>query len=267
VHIIVCAKQIQNPEIATSVFRVDEQANKIIPVVGMPLVMSPFDEQCMEAALRIREKLGEVKITIMSLGPKSTKDVIKHGLSMGADEGVILDEEGLEGGDSHTAALMLAEAVKKIGAYDLILTGRQAADWDAGIVGPGLSELLGVPVVTFARSIQVEGNTARVERVLEDGFETIEAPLPAIVTISNELGEARKPNLRETMRAARKPIKVITANDLGLDASKIGAAGARTVLEKLYIPTKDGKCELIQGGSPQELAANLVRKLQEVRLI
>jgi electron transfer flavoprotein beta subunit len=267
VHIIVCAKQIQNPEIATSVFRVDEQTNKVIPVAGMPLVMSPFDEQCMEAALRIREKLGEVKITIMSLGAKSTKDVIKHGLSMGADEGVILDEEGLDGGDSYTTALMLAEAIKKVGAYDLILTGRQAADWDAGIVGPGLSELLGIPAITFARSVQVEGSTVRVERVLEDGFETVEAALPAIVTISNELGEARKPNLRETMKAARKPTKAMTTNDLGLDASKLGAAGARTVLDKLYIPLKDGKCELIQGGSAQELAANLVRKLQEAKLI
>ncbi len=266
-HIIVCAKQIQNPEIATSVFRVDEQTNKIIPVAGMPLVMSPFDEQCMEAALRIREKLGEVKITIISLGPKSTKDVIKHGLSMGADEGVILDEEGLEGGDGYTTALMLSEAIKKLGEYDLILTGRQAADWDAGLVGPGLSEMLGVPAITFAKNVQVEGRRVKVVRVVEDGFETVEAVLPAIVTISNELGEARKPNLRETMKAARKPTKNMTAADLGLDASRLGAAGARRVLEKLYIPTKDGKCDFVQGGSPEELAANLVRKLQEAKLI
>ncbi len=266
-HIVVCAKQIPNPETASSVFKVDEQAGKVIPVAGMPLVVSPFDEQAMEAALRIREKNPDVKITIMSLGPASAREVIKYGLSMGADEGVLLTDTSFDGGDGYTTALVLAQAIRKMGDCDLVLTGRQAADWDAGIVGCGIAELLGVAAITFAKTIQVQEDTVRVDRVLDDGFETVETRLPAVVTISNELGTARSANLRETMRAARKPVKLWTAADIGLDTAQVGSAGARKTLERLYVPVKERHCEMIQGGSPEELAKNLIARLQEAKLI
>ena len=171
---------------------------------GASLVMSPFDEQALEAALRIRDVLGDVKITVVSLGPDSAREVLKPGLSMGADEAVLLSDPAFEGTDSYTTALALAAAIKKIGEYALILAGRQAADWGAGVVGLGIAELLGIPAITFARDVQVHDRTVRVECVLQNGFETVEASLPAMVTISNELGEPRSPNLRQVMRAARK---------------------------------------------------------------
>lgn len=266
-HIVVCVKQIPNPEIAQSLFRVDETAKKVVPVSGLSMVISPFDEQAIEAALRIRDALGEARITVLSLGPESARAVIKGALSLGADEGMLLSDPAFEDSDSYATAFALAQAIRKIGSVDLILTGRQAADWDAGIVGCGLAELLDVPAVTFAKDVKVSGGTVRVERVLADGSETVEAPLPAVVTVAHELGKPRYASLRETMKAARKPVTVWTAKDLGLDAGQVGAAGARRTLERLYIPVNDVRCEFIKGGSTEETAATLARRLHEARLI
>src|SRR5690606_18900746 len=125
----------------------------------------------------------------------------------------------------------LAQAIGTLGEVDLVLTGRQAADWDAGIVGCGVGELLHFPVITFARSVAVSHRTLMVERVLADGYETLETALPAVVTVSNELGEPRKPSLRETMRAARKPLEVHTAADVGIEPAALERMRARRVRE------------------------------------
>lgn len=266
-RVVVCVKQVPNPEVAASQFRVDEHAKAVVPMPGVALVMSPFDEQAVEAALRIRDRSGEVKITAISMGPESARAVVKHALAMGADEGVLLADPAFEGADSYATALALSRAISKIGGVDLVLAGRQAADWDAGVVGTGIAELLGWPVVTFARSVAVEGDALRVERVLDDGTEIVEAGLPAVVTVSNELGAPRAPTLRETMRAGRKPVAVWSVADLGLEAGRVGARGARRVLERLFIPEKRGRCEFVEGGSPRERAANLVRRLREAKLV
>lgn len=266
-HIIVCVKQIPNPETPAHLFKIDDTTQCVLPAPNMPLVMSPFDEQAVEAALRIRDVLGEVKITVVSLGTEVAREVLKHGLSMGADEAVLLCDPLFEVTDSYTTALALAKAITKIGDYDLILTGRQAADWDAGVVGLGIAELLDVPALTFAKDVQVRERTVRVERVLQDGFETVEAPLPALVTISNELGEPRSTNLRQVMRAARKKATVWSAADLGLDSSQVGVTGVRLTVERLFVPVKENQCEFITGASPQEQAANLLRRLQDMRVL
>jgi electron transfer flavoprotein beta subunit len=266
-HIVVCVKQVPNPEIAASQYRVDEQAQKVVPVAGVQLVMSPFDEQAVEAALRIRDAQPATRITVMSLGPESARNVLKHALAMGADEGVLLADPAFIDADGYTTALTLAAAIKKVGPVDLILTGRQAADWDAGIVGAGVGEMLGIAVISFAQDVQIEEGVARVERALDDGTESVEATLPALVTVSNELGTPRTPSLRETMRAARKPVAVWSASDLGLPADTVGAAGARRVLERMFIPVKQNRCEIIAGGFPQEQAAGLVQRLREAKLI
>jgi electron transfer flavoprotein beta subunit len=134
-------------------------------------------------------------------------------------------------------------------------------------VGLGIAEFLGIPAITFAKDVQVHDRTVRVERVLQDGFETVEAILPTVVTISNELGEPRSPNLRQVMRAARKQATVWSAADLGLDASQVGATGARLTVERLFVPVQEGQCEFITGDSRQELAANLVHRLQETGIL
>lgn len=267
-RIAVCLKQVPNPDALAAVLRVDEPARRVVLPPGHPMVASPFDEQAIEAALRIRDAIGgDTKITAITLGPESARAVLKQALSLGADDAVHLSDPAFEGCDAHGTATVLAAAVRKLGDVDLVLCGRQAADWDAGVVGMGMAELLGLAAVTYARRIDVDGQGLRVERVLQDGFETIEAPLPALVTVSNELGEVRKPNLRETMRAARKPVAVWSPEDLDLEPGSIGAPGARRRLRRLYIPAKTGACELVPGATPAEQAQQLAERLVAARLI
>ena len=265
-RIFVCVKEIQNPEIATSVFRVNEATKEVIPVPGLPLVTSPFDEQAIEAALRIRDKLGEAKITVVSFGQASAQAAIKRGLSMGADDGILVSNAGIESTDAYGTSFVLAEAIKKAGDFSLILTGRQAADWDAGIVGCGIGELLGIPVVTFAKDVRIDDGHVLVERVLDDGFETVKASIPCVVTVSNELGEPRKASLRETMRAAKKPIEVWTTDTLGITRAKFGDSGSRQIRERLFIPVKDSQCEVFAGGTAQEIAKQLADRLSGMKL-
>jgi electron transfer flavoprotein beta subunit len=267
VHIVVCIKYIPDPEAAFSMFRIDEAAKKVIPASGLKHVVSPFDEQAIEAALRIRENHAGTRITVVTLGNELSRNALKHGLAMGADDGVLLDDRALDDGDSYTTALTLTATLKKLGAVDLVLTGRQAADDDAGIVGAGIAELLGISVVTFAKDVTVDGNTVHVERVLDDGTEIVVTALPAIVTISNELGTPRAPTLRETMRAARKPVVVWKASDVGLEAGAVGAAGSRTVRTRLFAPVKDSRCEMIEATTPEAQGVKLAQRLREAKVL
>lgn len=266
-HIVVCVKQVPNPEAAFSMLKVDEQAKKVVPAAGLQLVMSPFDEQALEAALRLREGAGVAKITALSVGPDSARNALKHALAMGADEAVLVHDPLLADCGGEVAALALTHAIRTLDHVDLVLTGRQAADWDAGVVGCGIAELSGLPVITFARSIEARGAMLRVERVLADGYETLEVELPAVVTVSNELGEPRKPSLRETMRAARKPLGVRTAADIGVTAADLDRIAAHRVRERLYVPEKTGTCEIISGADEAAQARALAHRLREARVL
>ncbi len=263
-HIAICIKYIPDPEAAFSMFRIDEETKKIIPAAGLKHVVSPFDEQAIEAALRIREQHAGTRITVITLGDETSRNALKHGLAMGADDSVLLSDALFDDGDSTTTAQALTAAIKKLGAVDLVLTGRQAADWDAGIVGAGVGELLGVPVLSFARDVSIADNNVRVECMLDDGSEVVEAALPAVVTVSNEIGPPRAPTLRETMRAARKPVVKWTAADLGLQAADLVA---RRVRERLFAPVKESRCELIEGATPEAQGAKLAQRLREVRVL
>ncbi len=266
-HIAVCVKQIQDPEMPTALFRVDEGANTMMLASGVSPVMSPFDEQAIEAALRIRDALGEAKITVLTLGAESARQALKAGLALGADEGVLLSDAAYQDADSYSTAFALSRAIQKLGDVDLVLTGRQAADFDAGVVGCGIAELMEIPAVTFACEITVDDGAVKVVRVVENGHEVVEASLPALVTVSHEIGPPRKASLRETMRAARKPIAAWGVEDLDVDAAEVGALGARRVLERLYIPTKDIECEFAEGDSAEDMARNLARRLYEAKIL
>lgn len=267
-RIAVCIKEIQNPEIAASVFRVDEERKQVIPLEGLPLVTSPFDEQAIEAAMRVRDAGVQCQVTVLTFGPESAKAAIKRALSMGADDAVHTLDAGLELVGSTTVARVLAEVINQSGPFDLILTGRQAADWDAGIVGCGIAQLLHIPVVTFAKSVQVQESRVVVERVLDDGFESVRTSMPCVVTISNEIGEPRKPSLRETMRAAKKPTVVQTLESIGLDAAKMRSEGERLqTRERLFVLHKNVECDVMAGASAEVLAKQIVSKLSASRLV
>ena len=265
-NMIVCVKQIADPEAPPGSFRVDEATKSVIPASGVSQVVSPFDEQAVEAALRIKDAHGG-KITVLSLGKDFVMDVIRKPMAMGADELILLQDPAFESADSRSTAYALAMAIKKVGEYDLIFCGRQAADWDAGQVGSGIAEFLGIPSVTVAKMVDMVDSKVKVERVVADGSEVIEVSTPVLITVSNELGEPRYPKLKGIMAAARKEVPTWTAQDIGADTSQLGAAGARAKLLKLFVPVKEGKCEIIEGENPEDAAVNLALKLREAKLI
>ncbi len=265
-NIIVCIKQVVDPEAPPAVFKVDAEKKVVLLPSDIPPVLDPYSEYALEAALRLKDAYGG-QVTALSLGADLARDVVKKPLSMGADELILLEGEAFDGGDSWSTANALAMAIKKIGDYDLILCGRQAADWDAGQVGTGIAELLGLPAVTIARKIEVTGGRARVERITDDGYEVVETPLPALITVSSELGQPRYPTIRGIMAAKKKEPLVWKPADIGVESSQVGAAGRRSRLVKLFPPVRESQCQLIEGETPEEAAANLAQKLRQAGLL
>ena len=266
-HFVVCAKQIPDPETPPSAFRIDASTNAVVPAPGIAPVLSQFDAIAAEAALRIKEASEDVKITVVSMGQESAQAAIKQVLAMGADEGLLLDDPAFLGGDSYTTARVLSTAVQKLGDVEAVFCGRQAADWDMGQVGLGIATLLGWPAAIIAKDVQVADGRMSATRVMADGFESVAMPLPAVVTVSNELGDPRYPKLQQIMRAARKTVTSWGAADLDLDPSTVGEAGSRLKLERLFIPEVGGEVELIDGETTQEQAAGLVAKLREAKIL
>ncbi|MFC1916101.1 electron transfer flavoprotein subunit beta/FixA family protein [Chloroflexota bacterium] len=265
-NMIVCVKQVIDPEAPPASFKVDAASNKVVLPTGVSQVISPFDENAVEAALRIKDVHGG-KITVISLGINLLREVVKKPLSMGADELILLEDEAFADSDSWSTAYTLAMAIKKIGDYDLIFCGRQAADWDAGQVGSGIAEMLGLPSVTVARKVDIAEGKARIERVTADGCEVAEVSLPALITVSNELGEARYPTIKGIMAAKGIEPIIWKPADIGVEPSKVGATGRHTKLLKLFQPVQEGKCELIEGEGPEEAGVNLALKLREAKIL
>lgn len=264
-NIIVCVKQVIDPEAPPASFHIDSATNKA-EMKGAPPVIDPYGEYAVEAALKIKDSIGG-KITAITMGIKLLREVVKKPLSMGADELVLLEDESYDGADSHSAAYALAMAAKKVADYDLILCGREASDTNAGQTGPGIAEILGLPCITLARKIDINNGTARVEKVTADGYEVVEVTLPAVITVSNEIGEPRYPTIKGIMTAKKIDPIVWKPSDIGMESNQVGNAGRKTSVSKLFQPVHEGKCEMAEGDSPEEAAANLAAKMREAKIL
>jgi electron transfer flavoprotein beta subunit len=262
VRMIVCAKQVIDPETPLSAFKIDREGKRAVPPGGADPVVNGFDEVAMEAALRIKESVGGT-IRVISMGRSFVTDVITKPLAMGAEELFLLQGDGFESADSFTVATVLAAAIGKLGGFDLILCGRQASDWDNAQVPLGLAELLGVACLTIAKKVEVSDGSVQVQRVTSDGYEVVEAALPAVVTVTNELGEPRIPTIKGLMEAGRKKPTVWGVSDLGVDLSNLG----KTELSDLFIPERQRRCELVEGEDDAEAGRKLALKLREAKLI
>ena len=262
-HTIVCVKQVLDPEIPPAKFTIDPEAKKVIPPPGVPPVISVFDERAVEAACRLKDKHGG-KITVISMGPEKVSDVVKHAIAMGADEGFVLYDDAFENVDSFGTAYVLGKAIQKIGGYDLVLCGRYSADWGAGQVGSILAEILGIPVVTLACDIEAMDKKVRVKRMVKDGYEVLEAPMPSLVTVSSEIGLPRLPAGMRLMIARRAQIPVWKAQDIGAETSQLDTANAHTEVTSLSVPTRKTECELMTGDTPSEAAVSLAQKLAKL---
>ena len=264
VQIIVTAKQVIDPEIPKSAFKIDPTSKRVVVPSSFPPVVNGFDEHAVEAALRIKD-VQEAKVTVLGVGKTFSIDVMRKLLAMGADELVLVQDPAIDDGiDSRVTAHLLSAAINKIGAFDLILCGRQASDWDNAQVPLILTEELAIPCITIAKKIEVGNGKVTVERVVPEGIEVVEAPLPALVTISNELGLPRYPTMRAIMAANRKRPALWKLSDLGVDPIILQPS---LHLVDLFVPVQDQACEFIDGSDEREIAQILFQKLRESRLM
>ncbi len=266
-NIIVLIKQIPDPEIPPASFKIDAAGSKVVPPIGVAPVIDPYSEHALEAALRLKDANPGSTIKAVSLGSGLNKELLKKALALGADELILLDDPAFDGGDSADTAYALSLAVKKIGSFDVILTGRQAADWDAGQVGLLLGGVLNIAVVSHAKRIEAMSGKLRIERVTAEGYEIVESPMPAVVTVTSELGKLRLPNIRGVLAAKKKEPIYWKAADIGATVSSIGQSGRRVKLLRLYQPQREARCEIIPGATPEEQGMNLALKLRELKLI
>ncbi len=260
-NIIVCLKQVLDPEIPPAKFAVDVGALKVVPPAGIPPVVNPYDANAVEVALKLKDRYGG-KITVLTIGGDAG-DAVKHALAMGADEAFILSDIAFDGSDSFSLAAILTKAIRKTGSFELVLFGRQAADWDEGLVGPIVAENLGLPFVTLAKAVDLEGPELHITRSTLSGDQVFAMPFPAAATVGSEAGTPRLPSGWGIISAARKQIPVWNAADIEADPAELGPAAARRRLIKLFIPERGRNCEIIGGETPEEMASGLADRLRE----
>jgi electron transfer flavoprotein beta subunit len=261
--IIVCIKQVPDPSASSSGTKVDSEAKKVIMPQGTPPVMNPYDENALEAALKIKDAHG-ARVTVISAGRNLAKPVLRKSLASGADDLILLEDNAFEKLDSYATAHLLVAAIREIGEYDLILCGRQAADTDAGQVGSGIAGILNIPCITAASKVEVSDGNLRVERVVSDGSEIFEAPMPAVVTASSEIGELRYPKLKDLQAAQKMPVTTRNGQALGVDVSRLQRLNLVRLADP---PRRKTDCQFIGGETPEEAGANLAIKLKEAQLL
>jgi electron transfer flavoprotein beta subunit len=263
-HIVVCLKQVIDPEMPASAYKLDEASLSLAPPAGTPQRINNFDEIALEAALRIKDN-HDAHITALSAGSNLMPDVMQRALALGADDLVFVQDARLENAaDSYVTARVLSHAIWHLGTYDLVLCGRQASDWDNAQVPIGLAEMLEIPCVTLASRIEVNGNHALIERFLIDESVIVETSLPAVVAVTNELGEVRNPTLRGIMASKRRQPTAWTIDDIGLETELLEP---RVELMALQIPEVQRQCRMVGGSDEQEAGANLAVLLREEGLI
>jgi electron transfer flavoprotein beta subunit len=261
-NIVVCIKQVLDPEMPLSLFQIDTEARRAIPPRATPPVLSPFDENALEAALKIKDA-QEATITVISLGKKLIKAVVTSALAAGADRLLLLQDEIFDEFNTSLTSKALAAAIQKLGDVHLVLCGLQAADTNNGQVGTRIANILNIPCVTAARNVEFVGEVVRTEKTLSDGYEIIETPSPALVTVTGEVGTLRKPGMEAFISAATKPVTTWNAEELGIET---GDTDHKSIV-RMNTPVYPENCEILEGTSPEEMAANLAAKLKEIDAI
>jgi electron transfer flavoprotein beta subunit len=221
--IFVCVKQIPDPN--TVVSKLDPQTRRLVRS-GVSLILDPGDETTISAAIKLRDALGESEVVAVSMGPASAQEAMRRSLAMGVDRALLVTDPQLAGSDALGTARVLAAALKAENP-DLIFCSTESTDGYTGMVPGGIAEFLGLPQLTFAREINVEGSRAVIKRVTQTGYQSVECDLPAVVTIASGSFEAIYPTMKGIMGAKKKPFVQLTLADLGIDPSLVGEAGAR----------------------------------------
>ncbi len=262
-NIIVCLKQILDPEIPARDFRVDPEKREAVRG-SANLVTNIFCENALETALQLRANTGG-KITALVFASESGEDALRKALAMKADEAALVLNDGHPHPDPLAVAQVLSAAIRKIGSYDLVMVGRESGDWGVGQTGGLIAEELGLSCVSFVDHIDKNGDGLVVKRQTDNGWEKLNAKLPLVVTITNnEFNVPRIPKTRDIMMSARQPITKWTFDDIGVNAAEVRAGGSYYQVVDLTIPDKDVNCEFVSGDTLEEKVDNLARRISEV---
>ena len=258
-NIIVCLKQVPDTE---SQIKIGSDGKSIM-TDDIKWVMNPYDEFGVEEALRLKEKHGG-EVTVVGLGPKRVTESIRTALAMGADKGILISDEALDGSDSLANAKAIAAAVKDLD-YDLIFTGQRGVDDDLGLVGATIAELLGIPQLSLINKVEVaeDGKSVKVNRPIEGETLVIESTLPALITAQKGLNEPRYASLPGIMKAKKKPLEEKTLADLGLDSAEFGEGARKLKILELTPPPGRVAGKIVEGETAQEKAAELAKLLHD----
>ena len=226
-NIVVCVKYVPDAT-ADRAFEDDNTVDR----VGVDGLLSELDEYAVEQALQVKEKLGDdTEVTVLSVGPEQATDAIRKALQMGADKGVHVQDDAVAGSCALSTSLVLAEAVKKIGSWDLVVCGMASTDGSMGVLPAMLAERLDVPGVTLGSEIEVDGTTVRIRRDGDVATETVEGTLPVVLSVTDQSGEARYPSFKGIMAAKKKPLETWSLADLGVDAELVGLTAASSTVQ------------------------------------
>jgi electron transfer flavoprotein beta subunit len=260
-RIVVCVKEVLDPDAVNNYAVAGKleigEDGKSLTQTTIPRLMNGFDEQAIEAALRLRDAGADFSLAVMTAG-QDTGKMLKNAAALGANELIAIDVDPSEL-DHHVIANMLAAQIEKSGGADVVFCGRQASDGDQGVVPALIGEKLGMPVVTIAKAVELSGDSLRITRVTPEGDEVVETACPAVVTITNELGDPRYPSAAAKVKARKVKPTVVTPGDLGLDPA---ALAPKIKLTKQFVPEVKGNCEFLSADTPAALADQLIEKLR-----
>ncbi|MFO7888299.1 MAG: electron transfer flavoprotein subunit beta/FixA family protein [Eubacteriales bacterium] len=230
-NIIIPIKQV--PE--TSNVKMDPETGTMIRD-GVESIINPLDLYAIEVGIQLKEEHGG-KVTVITMGPPSASKALKEAIAMGCDDGILVTDRKFAGSDTWSTAYVLAEAIKKIGEYDLVLAGERATDGDTGQVGPNIAAELDLTLGTYISKVEeVDKDKIVVERLLEEGYEKLELPLPSLLTVVKEISYPRLPTLRGKQRAKKSELPSLTVKDMDFDETKLGLKGSPTRVVKIETP-------------------------------
>ncbi len=228
--IVVCVKQVPDAKDV----RLDPKTNTLARE-GVESIMNPYDRHALEEAVRLKEKVGGT-VVALSMGPPQAGEVLREAVACGADEAVLVSDRAFAGADTWATSYTLARAVRKVG-FDLVICGKQAIDGDTAQVGPGLACRLDIPYVTCVRAVTgVDGDKLELQRLMDDGYDELEMPLPGLFTVVREINEPRVPSLKGKMRARKIEITTLSGGDIDADPACLGLAGSPTQVVKVFSP-------------------------------
>ncbi|MBF0530024.1 MAG: electron transfer flavoprotein subunit beta/FixA family protein [Deltaproteobacteria bacterium] len=262
-NIVVCIKQV--PE--THNVQIDPET-KTLRRAGVASIVNPYDMYAVETALRLKDRFGGT-VTALTMGPPQAESALRSVVEYGVDEVMLLSDRAFAGADTWATSYTLSKGIQKISSFDLIICGKQAVDGDTAQVGPGLAERLDLSFVCFVRKIvEADPQAGRlvVERMMDDGYDVVETPLPALITVVKEIGEPRVPSIRGKMKAKKMAIPVLGAADLGVDPQSIGLDGSPTRVVDVFAPKPRGRRMKIEGPAEGQ-AGRLLSILAEEKII